>query len=451
MKKLGLGLIIIIAVFLGIASFAGFTPAYLYHAPSVAAGIGAKLLCSARYVSGFSQQQAFADLVQYSPILQYLDVEYDEENKSVTSSFFRLQQATASYLPVLGCALDYPGHSQRQPLSVNEISVLSSLWPHGDRVNTPRASVQTLVQSTLERDNNEGLNTRALLVAHKGEVIAEYYAQGASASTPLLGWSMAKSLTSIMVGNLAMRGLLDADEAPGFSAWAQDERAEIRTADLLTMTDGLAFSEEYNPGDDATAMLFTEPSAAGYVLGKRAQHPPGTHFNYSSGTANILSRLHHDRTGAHLTSTYLDYRRNILQPMGFQHAVFETDASGVFVGSSYFYASARDWARLGQLMLNQGVLNGERVVSAEWVARSIAANDSANEKAYGYQWWLNRGDAQLRWPDLPEDAFAAQGNRQQWVMVVPSQELVIVRLGWTAGGYPANERFADILAAAVAE
>ena len=198
-------------------------------------------------------------------------------------------------------------------------------------------------------------------------------------------------------------------------------------------------------------MLFTEASAAGYVLEKPAQHPPGTHFNYSSGAANILSRLHHDRTGANLSSTYQDYRRHILQPMGFQHAVFEADASGVFVGSSYFYASARDWARLGQLMLNQGVINGERIVSAEWVARSVAPNDSVNEKAYGYQWWLNRGDAQLRWPGLPEDAYAAQGNRQQWVMVIPSQELVIVRLGWTAGGYPANERFADILAAAIAE
>src|SRR5690606_8864046 len=131
--------------------------------------------------------------------------------------------------------------------------------------------------------------------------------------------------------------------------------------------------------------------------------------------------------------------------LGFQNAVFETDAAGVFVGSSYFYAAARDWARLGQLMLNGGVLNGHRVVSREWVSQSVTPNASENTRAYGYQWWLNAGDAALRWPDLPADAFAAQGNRQQVLMVIPSEDLVIARLGWTSGSYPVNAHMAAII------
>lgn len=189
------------------------------------------------------------------------------------------------------------------------------------------------------------------------------------------------------------------------------------------------------------------PSAAAYVLDKPLIHPPGTHFNYSSGTGNLLSKLYFDHTGGTLQSAYNDYIENIFIPLSFQDAIFETDASGVFVGSSYFYASARDWARLGQLMLNSGEINGRRIVSKEWVENSTAANDTENNKAYGYQWWLNDGGPSLRWPDLPRDSFAAQGNRQQYLMVLPSSEAVIVRVGWTSGNYPVNERFARILSA----
>lgn len=299
----------------------------------------------------------------------------------------------------------------------------------------------------VSQDNDIGLNTRALLVVKNGDIIAETYAQGAGPDTPLLGWSMAKSLMSVMLGNLAYRGLLDADEMPGFDSWADDERADIRIRDLLTMTDGLDFSEQYNPGDDATAMLFTEASASGYAIGRPALHPPGTHYNYSSGSANILSRVYFNRTGGTLADSLADYRRHIAGPMSFQHAVFEPDARGVLVGSSYFYASTRDWARLGQMMLQGGVLNGERVVSEDWVAQSTRPNNSDNQKAYGYQWWLNTGNAALRWPDLPADAYAARGNREQRLMVIPSQNLVIVRLGWTSGSYPTNDRFTEIVEA----
>jgi CubicO group peptidase (beta-lactamase class C family) len=255
---------------------------------------------------------------------------------------------------------------------------------------------------------------------------------------------MAKSLNAIMLGNLEMRGFLNLSDSPGFPQWSADARSAITSTALLTMTDGLDFSEDYNPGDDATAMLFTSPSSSDYVLARPLAADPGARFNYSSGTANLLSRLYTDTLGGP-QAAYDNYRQQIFKPMGFQHAVFETDASGVFMGSSYFYASARDWARMGQLMLNGGVLNGHRLVTEAWIARATSPNQSENDKAYGYQWWLNRGNERLRFPELPEDVYYANGNRQQLVMVFPSQQAVIVRLGWTSGRYPVADNFARIL------
>ncbi|MDA1290272.1 MAG: serine hydrolase [Proteobacteria bacterium] len=433
-----------LALLLGVASFAGFPSSYLMAAPGVATGIGSKLLCSARYVSGFSQQQSFDDLVQYSGILQEITVDYDDVQKSVTTSLFGLSEKTASYLPNIGCAIDYSGFNQRASLQTEQVSASDEAWPAGDNIGAADSDMEGMLQRLLAKDNEEGFNTRAFLVAHRGKVVAEAYGQGADADTPLLGWSMAKSLTAIMLANLEYHEELDLDAAPEFELWAGDERSQIRISDMLTMTDGLAFSEEYNPGDDATAMLFTEPSSSDFVMDKAALHAPGSRFNYSSGTANLLARIYFEKAGGN-QGNYDAYMESIHQALAFQNAIFEVDASGVFMGSSYLYASARDWARIGQLMLNGGTINGARIMTEDWVSRATTPNTSENQRAYGYQWWLNRGNEELRWSDMPADAYSAQGNRQQYLMVIPSLDLVIVRLGWTAGGYPVNEIFSEII------
>ena len=413
-------------------------------APGVATGIGSKFLCRAHYVSGFSQQQSFDDLVQYSGILQELTVDYDDVQKSVTTSLFGLSEKTANYLPNIGCAIDYSGFNQRASLQTEQVSASDEAWPAGDNIGAADSDMEGMLQRLLAKDNEEGFNTRAFLVAHRGKVVAEAYGQGADADTPLLGWSMAKSLTAIMLANLEYHEELDLDAAPEFELWAGDERSQIRISDMLTMTDGLAFSEEYNPGDDATAMLFTEPSSSDFVMDKAALHAPGSRFNYSSGTANLLARIYFEKAGGN-QGNYDAYMESIHQALAFQNAIFEVDASGVFMGSSYLYASARDWARIGQLMLNGGTINGARIMTEDWVSRATTPNTSENQRAYGYQWWLNRGNEELRWSDMPADAYSAQGNRQQYLMVIPSLDLVIVRLGWTAGGYPVNEIFSEII------
>jgi CubicO group peptidase (beta-lactamase class C family) len=448
MKKWILGAVaLFFCLLIGGAAVVGITPAFVIYGPGVATGIGSKLLCSAEHVMKQDREQAFADLVQYSPILSELTIRYEPGTASVATSLFGLADKRATYIPGLGCAVDYPGLTQRSELNVQESPDASQLpWPAGETVSTIDPALQSLLESQLASDNAQGLNTRALLVVRGNQIMAEAYGQGAAIDSPLLGWSMAKSLMSIMLGNLELRGLIDLEARPEFAQWQGDERGQIRIVDMLTMTDGLQFSEEYNPGDDATAMLFTEPSMSDFVLQQPLEHAPGSRFNYSSGTANLLSRVHHDTLGG-AQAAYNDFMTAIYGPMGFANAVFEMDASGVFAGSSYFYASARDWARIGLLMLQNGEINGHRLVSEDWVARATAPNQSENDRAYGYQFWLNQGNEQLRYRDLPPDAYFANGNRQQLVMIIPSADTVIVRLGWTGGRYPVNENFSEILAA----
>lgn len=424
----------------------GLSLAYVIHGPGVAAGIGAKLLCSAEYVMGTERDQAWRDVVQYSPILKQLSIDYRDSSRSVSASFWGISTRTATFLDGLGCALDFASTDPRRSIQTRPAPAADdSPWPAGNQVTTHSSEVQALTDQLTANDNAQGLNTRALLVARNGQIVAETYAQGATSATPLLGWSMAKSLTAIMLGNLEMRGLLSRQRQPVFDHWAADARAAISLTDLLTMTDGLDFEETYEPGDDATRMLFVAPSAADYALAVALGGTPGETFNYSSGTANLLARLHQDVLGSP-QAAYDDFLTHIYRPLGMQHSTLETDASGTFVGSSYFYASARDWARMGQLMLNGGELNGKRVVTPQWVADATSPNVSNNYPAYGYQWWLNRGNDTLRFPDLPANAFFANGNRQQTVMVFPSLNTVIVRLGWTATSYPVNDRFKEILA-----
>jgi len=422
----------------------GLTPAYVVHGAPVGSGMAAKLLCSARFVSGFSQEQARSDLEQYSPLLERVTVDWDEAGRAITTSLFGLSQRSANFVEGRGCAVDYGIYPPRTPIALAPAAPADAAWPLGGAVGPAEPALRELLGEIVARDNAAGRNTRVLLVAREGRIVAEAYAQETGPETPLLGWSMSKSLMAVMLGNLELRGMLQTDAPTGFAEWQGDDRAAIRLTDLLTMTDGLEFIENYSPGDDVSLMLFTEPSAAAYALQRPLVQAPGSLFSYSSGAAALLS-LVHQRAFDGPQQALEDFVAQIWQPMGFRHGLFETDSAGLLLGSSYFYASARDWARLGQLMLQRGELNGDRIVSEDWVRRATSTNGSANERAYGYQWWLNAGDEELRYPDLPEDSIYARGNREQVMMVAPSLDMIILRMGWSAESYPVNETFREII------
>ncbi len=442
MKKWLLGFGLVLLLLIGLLLFMlprmGLSLSNLQANIDVGGAMSAKLACSARYVSGFDAAQAKADVVSYSPIFELMSISHDDQRQRTEASLLGMGAAAAQYRPGLGCTLERSSNFQLDSLQVPDLPAREGLWPLGEQVQSADEALQEKMAAMLARDNQAGLQTRALVVVHDGEVKAESYAQGITGQTPLLGWSMGKSITAMMFGRMEMQGLLSVTQDNLFPAWANDERRTITLENLLQMTSGLAFSEVYAPGSDATDMLFLAPSAAAVALRSPSAYPPGTHFAYSSGTTNLLMQLMTERLGG--PQAALNYlRQQIFAPLGIRNAVFEPDPSGVMVASSFIYASPRDWARLGLANLNQSL------VSQDWSRRAQTVNSSANGPAYGYQFWLNTGGEELRWPDLPADAYAMTGNRQQVVMIVPSRNTVIVRLGWSPGGYPTSSNFADLI------
>ncbi|KUJ82990.1 serine hydrolase [Microbulbifer flavimaris] len=423
----------------------GFSITQLGSAVRVATGMGAKLACSGRYVSGFTPAGIVEDLASYSPANRLLNLDYDDDARRVTADLIGLGEVSARYRKGLGCALEIGDTTPLDQVAVTPVEVDGEPWPKGSSAPSIDAELQQRLDAILAADNAAGLETRALLVIQDGALVAESYADGITPQTPLLGWSMGKSLTAMLQGRLEALGQGDRQAGALFAEWRDDPRREITLEQLLQMSSGLAFDETYAPGSDATHMLFSAQSASDVALASPPAHAPGSHFSYSSGTTNLIARWLHQQLGSDVQASVDFFQRELLQPLGMANTVFEVDPSGIFVGSSYIYASARDWARLGQLMLNGGELNGQRLLSEDWVARASMPNGSDNEPRYGYQFWLNSGADVLRYPELPADAYFMQGNRKQVVMMAPSTNTVIVRLGWSAGSYPVGQNFAELL------
>ncbi len=436
-------LVLLLLLFVGLRMLS-ISPLALGDALDISTSMGAKIACSGKYVSGLSEQQIKADLAAYSQANNLLDISY--QNNSVSTDFWGLSQAKATFRQGLGCTLVYAeSELDLDSLTVPSVSESSALWPAGESINSIQPMAQKLLDQILLEDNQQGLDTRALVVVKNGNIVAESYAAGFTQSTPLLGWSMGKSLTSILFGNLVLNNKISVADDHLFSQWNDQARQAITLESLLHMSSGLAFDENYMPGTDATRMLFLEPSASRIPLSQPVEHPVGAHFSYSSGSSNILMRLAANTLGG--PQALIDYfYQQIAQPLGLANTIFEVDPGGVFVGSSYILASARDWARMGLLMVKDGQINQQTVLSPEWVAAAQQANVSDNDPRYGYQFWLNSGSDTLRWPELPTDTYAMLGSKKQRVMMIPSHNTVIVRLGWS-GSYPDDKNFSRVLAA----
>lgn len=443
---------LLLAIFVAIScvflNLKGINTAYLRQAPAMLNGMAAKLVCSGHYVSGLSKSKAQNDLLSYSPAFSLVSIDFDDDRARVDTHITGLSPVSAQFRENLGCSLELGNTAPLDSLVVPTPSAHEGeYWPKGNNPPAYNSDAQKALDALLRKDNQSGLNTRALLVARDGQLIAEAYAPGYTEQSKLLGWSMAKTVTAAMIGNLQMSGLLKMTDSGLFSEWSDDARRDITIADMLTMTSGLDFNEDYGPGEKATRMLFESHSASDYALQAPLIRTPGTYYEYSSGTTNLLSRIAHEKLGGDPQAS-IDYVFNeLFAPMAMENTVFELDSSGVFVGSSYMYASARDWGRIGQLFLNRGEINGSRLFSVEWYEQAVTPNASTNERAYGFKLWLNRGDKSLRWPDLPVDSYALLGNRKQLVMVIPSLSLVFVRLGWSDGDYPTSSNIAQFLQA----
>jgi CubicO group peptidase (beta-lactamase class C family) len=289
-----------------------------------------------------------------------------------------------------------------------------------------------------------------VVVLYNGQLIAEQYAEGFTSKTKLAGWSMTKTVTSTLIGILVKLGKLSVDVPAPVPEWRElnDPRHSITIVNLLQQRSGLDFEENYSKSSDATSMLFEKADMGSYAASRPLKNKPGTAFYYSSGNSNILSRIIRKTLGDPLYYSF-PYQQ-LFYKLGMYSAVIEPDPSGTYVGSSYMYATARDWARLGLLYLNDGIFNKERILPEGWVAKSTTPA-SADQRGYGYQIWLNTGgDTSVKhYPAAPADMYYADGFESQFIFVIPSKNLVIVRLGLTQhNNFNADKFLHNVLAAA---
>jgi CubicO group peptidase (beta-lactamase class C family) len=306
-------------------------------------------------------------------------------------------------------------------------------WPEGEiPAAVDRRKLGAHVDHAFSPASLEAMGeTHALVVIKGGRLILERYAASYGPESTFPSWSKAKSITHALVGILVGDGKLDLAAPADVPEWAgaDDPRRAITLDLLLRMSSGLAFIEDYSPENpsDVIAMLFGEGKGdvAGYAAAKPLAHPPGAFWSYASGTSNIISRCVARATGAHGPAFEVFMRERLFEPLGMLSPIPKFDAAGTFIGSSYCFCTARDFARFGLFYLRDGFWEGRRLLPTGWVdyARTKTRQQPTDLEAYGAHWWLD-----IAGPG----SFSANGYAGQYTVVVPDLDMVVVRHGLSA-------------------
>lgn len=404
-----------------------------YPKLNIITGFAAKNACSCIFEAGRELESVEAGDNNFGPV-SYATNEVNIRDRSVTSTILGLKERTAVYKDGLGCTL-LPEETTEEEFTLpkpNRQFLQKSLpYPYG--VEQPKDSIfanidyQKLEQAVKNGFDPEGENikrTRAVVILYKDHLIAEKYASGINRETKLLGWSMTKSITGTIFGVLEKQGRISLSQNNLFEAWSNDDRAGITLNNLLHMNSGLEWEEDYTKISDVTKMLFLEENMALVQLNKPLVGRPGETWNYSSGTSNLLSAFVRDQFDTH--QEYLDFwYEELIDKINMHSMTLEPDVAGNYVGSSYSWATARDWAKFGLLYLNKGNWNGEQIIKEFWVDYTTRPTNGSNGE-YGAHFWLNAGG---KYPNVPKDLFSSNGFQGQHVFIIPSKDLVVVRFG----------------------
>ncbi|TDQ64100.1 CubicO group peptidase (beta-lactamase class C family) [Maritalea mobilis] len=411
----------------------------------VGTNYAAKIVCSNVFIANRDAQMVLREDVQAPghPLLRHVRLDVDEDQKQVTARLFGIfAPGTAAYRDGLGCAAlpsNDRDHLADMSLTRPEFAQFdaNAIWPTGDKVIQAQSE---RLQDLLDNSALVGPNMRATIIVHKGRIVAERYGEGFDAQTSLIGWSMTKTVNAALVGAL-LTDDFTLNRADLMTNWHNDTRANISLKMLMGMESGLAWNEDYGDVSDVTRMLYLSEDAAAFAAGKELQDDVGNaKFEYSSGTSVVLSRIWQNQLGR---NSLLWPDRALFEPLGMRSAVFEADASGTFMGSSYLYATAQDWARFGLMMANGGQWNGKQILPESFYDFMVSPTPKSvtpwGENEYGQgQLWLHgpRGQTpdQLD-PDagfgLPEDMIWMLGHDGQSIAISREAELVVVRMGLT--------------------
>jgi CubicO group peptidase (beta-lactamase class C family) len=411
---------------------------YIGSLAPIITGYAAKNLASGIFVAGRTQESVEKEDLNFS-FIKYNRNSVDYENKTVTSRFL-FWKSKAIYVEGFGCTLvrDYPEEVIRARQLSGAVAAEHSAdtipWPAGNRIadTIPSGINMTKLNEALDNALSNELPMKgsfAVAVAYKNQLVAERYRDGFTPQTRFLSWSMAKSFTNALVGILAYEGLLDVNQPVPIEEWQDDERRNITLAHLMNMTSGLEWNEDYGSNSDVNRMLFKMGDMAGFTLNKPLEAQPDELWKYSSGSTNVVSHLIRHSMGNDPEYHSLPGRA-LFSRIGMHSALFETDPSGIFVGSSYVYATMKDYVRFGLLYLNDGNWLGEQILPEGWVGfTTLPASNSSGQ--YGAFFWLNRDN---HYPGVPADLFYCRGHDGQYIYIIPSKNLVVVRTGFSKAG-----------------
>lgn len=425
---------------------------YVWKFLPIISGHVAKEMCSDIFISGRTPDDIAKHETGIFPF-NLTSYTVNIEDSSVSTSVFGFAKRKAIYRKGLGATLiNGINETELRKQSINVISPSSFNqdtinFPQGNRIKdiidtgVDKQQLNTAINDAFnEPDKKQQRQTRAVVVVYDGKIVGEKYANGYSINSKQLSWSMTKGIVNAMIGILVKEGKLNINSPALIDQWKNDERKKITIADLMHMNSGLRFWWFPLGPSDLTNMLFKAKNMSEFAIDKPLKNEPGKVFNYSDGNANILSYIIRKTVGDK------DYYRfpyeKLFYKIGMDNTLLEVDASGTFVGSSYCYATARDWVRFGLLYLNDGVWNGERILPEGWVKFTATASDAKNPGNYGKYgalWWTNEADknnpADKDYPNVPSDCFSCQGYDGQYVWVIPSKKLVVVRFAFEEGGY----------------
>jgi CubicO group peptidase (beta-lactamase class C family) len=426
MKKI---LRIIVLVVLGYIVYYGFIT---YPKLDLISGFSAKSIASGHFIDNRS-----IDLIEKTDNdIDLIDLAKNTVNdveKFATASVYGLKERKAIYRKGLGATLIDDDFDVSKPYEIPKRTVLNTNlpFPYGniepkDTVfsNIDYAKLNATVANAFDKKGEQKKRTRSILVIYKDKIIAEKYDTGFNSSSKILGWSMTKSITATYFGILQKQRKFDINKPAPIEAWQKDSRKNITTNDLLHMNSGLEWEEKYDKICDATKMLFQSRDVTKCQIEKQFVGKPDQTWNYSSGTTNLLSGIIRNQFKKH--QEYINFwYSSLIDKIGMNSMVIEQDMSGNFIGSSYGWATTRDWSKFGLLYLHKGNWNGEQIFDESW-AKYVATPTNTSKGIYGGHFWLNAGG---RYPDAPKDLYSANGFQGQMVYITPSKDLVIVRMG----------------------
>ncbi|TPD71893.1 serine hydrolase domain-containing protein [Flavobacterium microcysteis] len=411
--------------------YLGFTN---YPKLDLISGFSAKSIASGYFIGHRSQQMIESGDNDIKLITLASNTIHEKENYASTS-VYGLKERKAIYREGLGVTLIDDSFDFSKPyLTPKRAKINSNLpYPYGNNepADTTFAAIDysklnKAIENAFDKKGEKNKRTRSLLIIYKDKIVGEKYDSGFDKNSRILGWSMTKSLTATYFGILQKQGKIDIYKPAPIAEWKNDKRSEITINDLLHMNSGLEWEEKYDKICDATLMLFQAEDMAKVQREKPLVGKPNESWNYSSGTTNLLSGIL--RSQFKTQQEYLDFwYSSLIDKIGMDSMLVETDMAGNYVGSSYAWATTRDWGKFGLLYLHKGNWNGEQLFDENW-ADYVATPTSTSKGRYGGHFWLNAGG---KYPDAPKDLYYASGFQGQKIFIIPSKDLVIVRFGLT--------------------